>query len=276
MAQIEDRTLSTRHGDFAIHEAGAGGRPLLLVHGFTGAKEDFGDHLGWLADDGWHAVSPDLRGHGSSPKPEDESAYSLAVFADDLAAIVEALEWDRLVLLGHSMGGMVAQVFALVHQARLDGLILMDTNHGTFELDPSLAELGARLAREEGMAGVKAVLDQMDDPLGNPAFDRLVAERPGYQEFSDGKFLNTSPAMYAALLLELTSADSRLDPLRTLDVPTHIIVGEHDTPFLRPSLELASTIPGAEMTILPDGGHSPQFESPEAWTEAVRSFLASL
>jgi len=273
---LTTRTIGLPTGDFAIVETGEGGRPLLLVHGFTGAKEDFADHVGWLADGGWHVVAPDLRGHGASPKPSDESSYSMKTMAADLVHLVDALEWDRLVLLGHSMGGMIAQVFAIEHRHRLDGLILMDTNHGTFDLEPEIAALGAELARTEGMPGVKAVLDTIDDPLGNPAFDRMVAERPGYQEYSDAKFLSSSPAMYASLLIEITTAVSRLDGLRSLRVPTAVLVGELDTPFLQPSRELAASISGASLTVLPDGGHSPQFESPEAWADAVRTFLSGL
>ncbi len=126
------------------------------------------------------------------------------------------------------------------------------------------------------MPGVKAVLDTIDDPLGNPAFDRMVAERPGYQEYSDAKFLSSSPAMYASLLIEITTAVSRLEGLRSLRVPTAVLVGELDTPFLQPSRELAASISGASLTVLPDGGHSPQFESPEAWADAVRTFLSGL
>ena len=273
---LATRTIELPSGDFAIAETGEGGRPLLLVHGFTGAKEDFADHVGWLAEEGWHVVAPDLRGHGRSPKPSDEASYSLATFAADLVHLVDALRWDRLVLLGHSMGGMIAQVFAIAHPHRLEGLILMDTNHGTFDLEPEIAALGAELARTEGMQGVKTVLDAMDDPLGSPAFDRLIAQRPGYQEFSDAKFLSTSPAMYAALLVELTSAANRLDGLRSLDVPTAVLVGELDKPFIEPSHELAAAISGATLTILPEGGHSPQFESPEAWADAMRTFLTGL
>ena len=62
---------SVRTGDVSLEiaEAGAGGRPLLMVHGFTGAKEDFADFFDRLAERGWHVVAPDLRGHGASDHP---------------------------------------------------------------------------------------------------------------------------------------------------------------------------------------------------------------
>src|SRR3954453_1292326 len=84
-----------------IAAAGEGGRPLLLVHGFTGAKEDFTDFLDDLAGAGWHAAAPDLRGHGASWHAQSEDDYDLEHYADDLWALVEALGWERFVLLGH-------------------------------------------------------------------------------------------------------------------------------------------------------------------------------
>src|SRR5437879_12046508 len=88
----------------SVAAAGAGGRPLLLVHGFGGAKEDFTDFLDDLAALGWHAVAPDLRGHGNSDKPDDEQAYSFEIFEADLVALVDHLGWARFVVLGHAMG----------------------------------------------------------------------------------------------------------------------------------------------------------------------------
>ncbi len=97
----------------SIAEAGTGGRPLVLVHGFTGAKEDFTDWLDPLAELGWHAIAPDQRGHGESHKPTDERAYSFEIFAADLLGLLDAMGWSSAVALGHSMGGMVLQTAAL-------------------------------------------------------------------------------------------------------------------------------------------------------------------
>src|SRR5690349_20456829 len=116
----------------AYTEAGAGGRPFLLVHGFTGAKEDFTEWLDRLADLGWHAVANDNRGHGASAKPEGEAGYSFELLADDVLGLADAL-WGSdtpFVLLGHSMGGMAAQFVALRAPQRVAALVLMDTLHG--------------------------------------------------------------------------------------------------------------------------------------------------
>src|SRR4051812_33810559 len=113
-----------------IDEAGDGGRPLLLLHGFTANRAEVADVLAPLAAWGWHAVAPDLRGHGRSDHPADAAAYSFEILADDVLALADHLHWERFVLLGHSMGGAVAQLVALDRPERLTGLVLASTFHG--------------------------------------------------------------------------------------------------------------------------------------------------
>lgn len=262
----------------AIDEVGEGGRGLLLVHGFTGGRVDFADHLDALADAGWWVVAPDLRGHGDSWHPEDESEYSFDHFARDMWALVDALGWDRLVLLGHSMGGMIAQVAAAQRPSALDGLVLMDTTHGPLEIDRDLALLGAQLVRDGGMAAVKEAMDAMegDGPLGTPANERVLAERPGYRELGDRKFLGSSPAMYASMIAQMLDQADRLQHLADVAAPTLVIVGEQDTPFLAPSEAMATAVAGARLEVIADAGHSPQFENPDAWRSVMLDFLAGL
>jgi pimeloyl-ACP methyl ester carboxylesterase len=276
--EVRTQRVAGAHGtvDLSLAEAGVGGRPLVLVHGFTGAKEDFADFLDRLADHGWHVVAPDLRGHGDSAKPEDESAYTFDLFAADLLALLDAVGFERTVVLGHSMGGMVVQTAAVQAPERFEAVVLMDTSHRALRADPALVEMGIAIAREEGIAAVMAAQDGMDGPLGNAADQRVRAERPGYIEFGARKMLASSPAMYAAMLRTITDVDGgdRLDDLRTLAVPTLVLVGDQDAPFLQPSARMAEAIPDAELVVIPDAGHSPQFEAPDAWWAALHGFLS--
>lgn len=82
--------------------------------------------------------------------------------------------------------------------------------------------------------------------------------------------------MFAAMLAEMAGTPSRLEDLAFLEVPTLVLVGEQDTPFLDAAYRLAESIPGAQLEVLPDGGHSPQFEAPEAWWKAMSGFVGSL
>jgi pimeloyl-ACP methyl ester carboxylesterase len=261
---------------FEIAEAGvANSRRVLLVHGFTGAKDDFVDAADRLADAGWHAVAPDLRGHGNSSQPPSEDEYDLELFADDLWALVDALGWrDGFVLLGHSMGGMIAQVAALRDPSRLRGLVLMDTAHGPLEgIDAGQLDLGVAVVREHGMEVLADLQAEHAAPLETPAAARLRAERPGWEEFERRKFLSSSAAMWAAMAPKMLHQADRLDALATLPVPVLVIVGEQDEPFLSHSERMAKAIPTARLVVIPDAGHSPQFENTEAWWDALTSFL---
>ncbi|MFZ6005113.1 MAG: alpha/beta fold hydrolase [Actinomycetota bacterium] len=265
-----------------IAEAGQGGRPLVLVHGFTGAKEDFTDWLDPLAELGWHAVAPDQVGHGDSPKPVEEAAYSFDGFATDLVGLLDAMGWPTAVALGHSMGGMVVQTAVLQAPERFDGLVLMSTSHRALRADPALVEMAIGIALGQGMQALLEAQDALEkeNALGNDIDRRLKAERPGYLEFSRRKLLASHPAMYAAMIRAITDRSTasidRLEGLRGVSVPTLVLVGEHDEPFVQPSQRMAETIPGAELVVVPDAAHSPQFENPEPWWKALSRFLETL
>ena len=258
----------------AVAEAGSGGSGLLLLHGFTGAKEDFADWIDAFAARGFHVVAPDHRGHGASGQPAEESAYSVATFADDARRLVDELGWDRFALLGHSMGGVIAQHLALAVPERLSALVLMDTTYKNVEgIDAALGALATEVVRTEGVDRLLELMNERDAPLATAADARVRAEREGYVAFGERKFLACSPAMYAAMAAELLNDHDYLAQLATLEVPTLVVVGEQDTPFLVASQTMADAIPDAELVVLPDAGHSPQFEAPEAWWDAVSGFL---
>ncbi|HMC53487.1 MAG TPA: alpha/beta hydrolase [Acidimicrobiales bacterium] len=266
-------------GDVALDvlEAGRGGRPLLLVHGFCGAKEDFAEALGPLTERGWHVVVPDLRGHGGSDKPAGTGAYSLAALAADVIALAEALSWRRFTLLGHSMGGMVAQLVALAHPGRLDGLVLMDTGHGPLrEVDAGPVELAKAVVAEGGTAALVKAQQETEGPLDTPAHQRLLVERAGYREFCEAKTLGASADMWLGMVDELFSQPDRLQALRGLRVPTLVIVGEQDAPFLGDGRRMAAAIPSARLAVISNAGHSPQFEAPERWLDELSGFLDEL
>jgi 3-oxoadipate enol-lactonase len=271
------RRVSVGDVELAVLEAGVGGRPLLLVHGYTGRATDFEDFIEPLAAAGWHVVAPDLRGHGDSSKPTSESDYSLDQFAADLVGLADAVGLEHFVVLGHSMGGMITQQLVLAHPGRIDGVILMDTGHGALAVDPVLTELGVTVARNDGIDVVADLMAAIDDgPLTSDAYRRMVADDPSYAERGDRNLRASSPAMFAAMLKQISEQDDRLDRLRAIVAPTLVLVGEEDTPFREPSAAMAAAIPDALLVVLPGGGHSPQFEAPEAWWAAVSAFLADV
>ncbi len=267
--------LGTPTIEIAVTEAGVGGRPLLLLHGFTGTRGDFDDWYDELASLGWHVVGPDHRGHGDSAKPADERAYAVELFAADALEVADALGWGRFVLLGHSMGGMVAQELAAMAPERLDGLVLMDTSYRSVPVDPNLLALGVELARTGGMPAVADAVAALGDdgPLVTEADRRLRAERPDWAARGDRNLRACAAEMYAAMLPAIGGELDTYDRLLGIRTPTLVMVGALDELFVEPSRHMAEVLPDARLAVLPDGGHSPQVEAPDAWRDALVAFL---
>jgi pimeloyl-ACP methyl ester carboxylesterase len=258
----------------AVEVAGEG-PGLVLVHGFGGAKEDFADHVPMLARD--HTVVIfDHRGHGASDKPTDPAAYSLDRLAADTLAVADAAGLGEFRLLGHSMGGMVARRIAINETARLDALVMMDTSAGPIPgFDPSLIDIACDFAFAQGKEALKELLD-MASALETPAYKRVLADRPGYSEFEARKWADVSEIMWATIARELAYQSDDLPPMALLTCPVLVIVGEQDEPFVIASRRMAEAIPNAELVTIPNAGHSPQFENPEAWIAALTGFLSAL
>ena len=232
----------------ATIEAGSGGAPLLLVHGFTGSKADFAGQLEPLAAAGFHAVAPDLPGHGDSHP--DGATFSFEAYADVVLELADDLGWDCFALLGHSMGGVVVQFVAFEAAERLTHLVLMDTTPGAVEIDPGLLDLAFGVVAADGMAALLEAQRAIGPSPLETGPGRRLREQPGWQEASDARFLKCSGEMYVAMARHLTSATDR-------------------------SERLAAVIPDAKAVVVPGAGHSPQLENPSSWFEAVSEFLRS-
>ena len=251
------------------------GPGLLLVHGFGGAKEDFADHVDVLGAR-HRVVTFDHRGHGESDNPSDASDYSLDRMADDVLAVADGLGFDTFRLLGHSMGGMVSRRVVLAQPARVDALVLMDTSPGPIPgLDPDLADLAAVVMLEQGKEVLKPLLDEAGT-LESHAHLRLLAERPEMVEYEERNWRAVSPVMWATMLREIVHQPDQHALLAEVHCSTLVIVGEQDTPFVDASRAMAGVVPGAELVVVRDAGHSPQLENPGLWLDALQRFLASV
>ena len=215
----------------------------------------------------------DNRGHGSSGHPTEAAAYSLARMRADVWAVADAVGLDRFRVLGHSMGGMIVRRMPLEQPERVEALVLMDTSAGPVpDLVPELVEIAAYVGLTDGKDALKALLDSVG-ALDTPPYHRLLLERPGYQEFQDRKWADTSVVMWSTLAVEIAPA-RRSPAAASISCPTLVIVGALDLPFVPGSHLMAEAIPGAQLEVIADAGHSPQFEAPDRWIEVLERFLA--
>lgn len=257
-------TVELRGRPAAYDEAGdpSSGVPLVLLHGFTGGRDDFEDVLGALARDR-RVLAVDLPGHGGSAGSDDASAYGLSALADWVLRFADATGCGDLHLLGHSLGGLLAQRVAALASERLASLVLMDTGLGALREDAAARVVRVAVAaRDEGPEA--ALAESLDGDEPDPVERRWLLER----------FRQLNPAAVVGGARGLVNAVPLGAFLRGIDVPVLVVHGEHDETWtLAEQRLLAATVAGAEHVVVPRAAHSPQRENPEVWLAAVRGFL---
>ena len=269
-ADPDDATLSS-------DEVAGPGRPFLLLHGFTGHREDFLSVLPQLAEVAdAHWIAPDLRGHGDFTRTGRESSFSFDCLVADLVRLLDALEVDRCDLLGHSFGGMLALRVVLAHPDRVASLVCMSTAPDCPESLANVAfEKAGAIARARGMAFVQTLVERAarkdPDPSPSDLQTRKWADR--YWPHHVRRYTAMDPVAYGTLGRAMVEQLSLVARLGEISCPTTILVGEHDSDFLPGADLLATGIGHAECVTIPDAGHHPQIENTAAWLAAMRGHL---
>jgi 3-oxoadipate enol-lactonase len=252
----------------AFVEAGQGATAVLMLHGVGGGLAIWGDEasgtLAALAAAGYRAVAADFPGYGAST-----GAPTLDAMVASVRALVAHLQAPRTVLLGHSMGGMVAQ--ELLHRVpdAAQGLVLACTSAAFGKPDGAwqaqfLAQRLAPLDAGLGMAGMAAQLvpglvSPQASAAARQAAQRVMARVP--------------EATYRTALRAIAGFDRR-EALAALRVPTLMLAAEHDgTAPPDVMRRMAARVPGAEFLCLPGAGHIANVEVPAAFNAAVVTFL---
>jgi 3-oxoadipate enol-lactonase len=257
------------HGVNLAVEVRGEGPAVLFVHGYPLDHSIWRDQIDGL--DGYRRIAPDLRGMGQSDAPD--LGYGMPIYAADLAALLDTLGVDDVVLCGLSMGGYVAFEFLRTCRQRVRGLILMSTRPEADTADARRArDAAAALARERGSSAVaESMLPKVLSPdtiTGQPH----VADR--LRELMAG---TPVPGIVGALaaMRDRAGSESLLPTLAGL--PTLVLAGEADG-IVPPdeARAMAQLIPGARLTVIPGAGHLPPVEQPAATTAALREFLGSL
>lgn len=123
------RLIEANQQTFVADEAGSGDDIALFLHGFPESRMSWRYQLPLLASLGWRAVAPDMRGYGDSTKPKGKAAYRLEHLTQDVAAMFDALNARRRLLIAHDWGAAIAWAFAIDKLRDLDGLIIMNVPH---------------------------------------------------------------------------------------------------------------------------------------------------
>lgn len=252
----------------AFDDVGEGSDVLLLVHGHPFNRSMWAPQVEAFRDSGWRVIVPDLRGYGESSVVPGKTPLDL--FAADLAALLDELRVDAVVIGGLSMGGQIAMEFCRSYQARVRGLLLAATfpQAETGEGRRNRQAMADRLSREGMDAYATEALPTMLAP-------QSIAALPNVAAHVMSMMRATKPQGAAAALRGRAERPSYEETLARLDVPAVVIVGDEDAFTTRGDAELMrDLLRDAELVWLPAIGHMPNLESPEAFNSALARLLA--
>ncbi|MCO4253938.1 alpha/beta fold hydrolase [Pseudarthrobacter cellobiosi] len=263
-SEVRDLTLRTGISVPCLVQGDGDGdaKLVLLLHAWGESRGSFDRLIPLLT--GFRVYAPDLRGQGEADKPE--GGYSLAEQAEDAAAILDALNVPRAVVVGSSSGGYVAQQLAISHPEKVAALVLV----------------GAPLSLH-GQTAFADEVDSLTDPLDEDwvrdslSWFPLLHEVPAWyieDRVRDG--LRMPARAWSAILNGLCEATPPTES-GTIQAPTLILWGGQDGLLPRGDQEiLAARIPGSVLKIYPDVGHMVLWECPDRVAEDTTAFLASL
>ena len=247
-----------RDGVNIYYEVHGNGPPLLLTHGYSSTSQMWEGQIEALSKH-HELVVWDMRGHGRSDYPADPAAYSEALTVADMAALLDEVGANRTIVGGLSLGGYMSLAFYRAHPERVSALLIIDTGPG-FKKDDA-RETWNRRAHDTG-----------------DRFERegLAVLKSASRERSTVSHRDASGLARAARGM-LTQRDARvIELLPNIKVPSLVVVGADDTPFLAASDYMATKIPGAKKVVVPAAGHAVNIDQPQAFIEAVLPFLGGL
>jgi len=258
------------------YELTGSGECLVLIHGFSDNLDLWHNQVPVFAEK-YRVLTYDVRGHGRTESTDDR--FAMDRLADDLYALVTALDIDKFHLLGFSMGGRIAAGFALQHPDRVASLVLANSG---------IPGPGLQMSEEKkaGMAERRKLMGQLVASGDNQAIAEIMTQlsfSPGTKERQPELFahyknlkLQNDPAHYGALVQALMAGMENPPDLTQIPCPALIIAGEQDS-FM--SLEVAQSmeraLPRVKTVIVPTG-HAAALEMPDRFNRIVLDFLEAL
>lgn len=249
------------------------GPPIVFVHGALLDHSQWNRQVERVSEE-YTTITYDVRGHGKTGASRREH-YSIELFADDLAALLEELDVEQPVLCGQSMGGLIAQVYATRHPGAISGLVLADSFAPEFlsrseHLVRSLALRATvppvRLLGYERVERAMVGLYEFIDPGAAGDYDEIVRLRSRAPPISTAEF---AKVIRAVANFHETTVD-----LSLIDVPTLVLHGEHEPAFLeRHAWRFGAILPNATVHEVPGAGHASNIDEPEWFSGALGEFL---
>ena len=255
----------------------AEGHPLLLLHGFTGSVEAWGEGVLRALAATRRVLAVDLPGHGGSDVPSRPDRYAVERVVGDLGAVLDDAGVERAVWVGYSMGGRVALAGAVLRPERVAALVLEGASPGLDDADARRErrradEALARRIEDEGLVAF------VDDWMALPLFSSQRRLPDDVLSEARSRRLRCDPGGLAGALrgLGTGSQPSFWDRLDEVAAPTLLVTGSLDAKYEALAQRMAEALPRAVRESVADAGHTVHLERPAEWLRAVGAFLARL
>ena len=243
------------------------GPAILFLHGIFVSKAQWEAQARAFSRD-HRVIACDLRGHGESPASAEP--YSVQLFAEDVARLLDGLGLDRVVCCGHSFGGMVAQELALRRPELVRGLVLAETIYGVAST-PLEATLSRAASLAFGAVQPRWLMTGLAACFGaiSPGGAQRIEEEAKRHLEDEANALN--------ILRASMRFDSRWR-LHEIDCPTLLVVGQipHVPLVMAQSWEMFWRIKGARLTVVPFAGHMVHWDNPAWFNRLLGDFVDRL
>ena len=246
-----------RSGVKIYYEDHGSGPAVLLSHGYSATSRMWEGQVDALKDR-YRVITWDMRGHGESDSPADQAEYSEAKTVEDMAAILDACGVESAVIGGLSLGGYMSMAFNVGQSKKTRALML-------FDCGPGYKNPKAR----EGWNETAEKRAQNFEAKGLGALGSSDEVRVSSHRSADG--------LARAARGMLAQFDSRIiESLDSISVPTLVLVGADDAPFIGATDYMSAKIPGARRVTIPEAGHAANIHQPALFNQAVEEFLGGL
>jgi pimeloyl-ACP methyl ester carboxylesterase len=256
-----------------VLESGSGSRHLLLLHGAGSRADRWRRNIDDLARRGCHVVAVDFPGHGFADKGEGVEC-SVPAYVRFVAAVIDALELERPILVGTSLGGHVAASYALDDPNRCAGVVLVGPT-GLSAHGPERRARTARRLRDTTVAGI-------EEKLANLVHDRSIISAEWIEE---ERRINNSPGAAASLDTLARYFETALDDdcigdrfgELIAEVPTLLVWGSDDAMVpVGIGRDAVDRHPGLRLVEIGQAGHAPYFERPHEFDNLLSDFVSSI
>jgi pimeloyl-ACP methyl ester carboxylesterase len=252
--EVQGELLAVQVFEPVVHRGDA-----LLIHGYTGSKEDFTDIGPLLAERGYRVVTFDNRGQHESTHSQREDAYSIPSLAVDAVALADHFGLARPHLLGHSFGGLVAQRTAVVAPERWASLTLFCSGPGAI---PGKPDLPMTIEVLQTMSMQEAWDEYRDSDARNDPTYELMKRRWAK---SDARSVITHAG-------HLMSEPTIVAEVRKTGLPVHVVYGENDDAWpLAMQQQMASDLE-APVSVIANAGHCPNEDQPDVTARVLADF----